>query len=149
MVEQERGDLPEELPDGERLHARSVWLSAPDLGVSARIDLIEGDRDEVMPVDYKRGSPPTAIPAPGLHRVQLCAQGLVLQANGYRSTGGVVYYTATKTRVHVVFDEELISQTRAAVQGLRRLAEAAPHTGPAGGEPQVRPMLAGADLSSR
>ena len=40
------------------IHARSVWLSAEEEGLTTRIDLIEAEGDAVAPVDYKRGSAP-------------------------------------------------------------------------------------------
>lgn len=38
--------------------ARSVLLSSPRLGLVGRVDLVEGDGEEVVPVEYKRGSAP-------------------------------------------------------------------------------------------
>src|SRR3990172_329789 len=110
-----------------RIHARSVWLSAPEEFITARMDLIEGEGDAaaltVTPVDYKRGAAPD-LPerAWETDRVQLCAQGLVLRANGYRCAGGVLYYIESKTRVPVAFDDALIARTRELVQGLRAMA---------------------------
>lgn len=91
-VEQESGRLPppEELEPEDRIAARSVLLSAPRLGLVARMDLLEGAEGTVRPVDYKKGSPGPHGPwEPEL--VQLCAQGLVLRENGYRCDEGVLY----------------------------------------------------------
>ncbi|GIV85026.1 MAG: hypothetical protein KatS3mg052_2033 [Candidatus Roseilinea sp.] len=109
----------------EPIHARSVWLSAEAEHLTARIDLLEGDGQTVTPVDYKRGSAPD-LPegAWEADRVQLCAQGLILRANGYTCAGGVIYYIESKTRVSVPFDDALIARTRALVQGLREMAAA-------------------------
>ncbi|BCX02191.1 MAG: CRISPR-associated exonuclease Cas4/endonuclease Cas1 fusion [Candidatus Roseilinea sp.] len=130
-VDQPGGALPAPDDDGgtqgapERIHARSVWLSAEEEHLTARIDLIEGEGTTVTPVDYKRGSAPD-LPegAWETDRVQLCAQGLILRANGYTCDGGVVYYAETKTRVPVPFDDALIARTRALVRGLREMAAA-------------------------
>src|SRR6185295_8134059 len=55
-VDKETGTLPSpEDIEGERIHARSVMLSAPAVGLIARIDLIESDGMALTPVDYKRG----------------------------------------------------------------------------------------------
>ncbi len=83
VVDDSGGPLPEpEAAEGSeaRIHARSVWLSAPDEFITARMDLIEGNGKSVTPVDYKRGAAPTHLPegAWEADRVQLCAQGLVL-----------------------------------------------------------------------
>ena len=45
------GSTPE-APEGpgERIHARSLWLSAPEEGLTARLDLLEGDGQAVTPI---------------------------------------------------------------------------------------------------
>ncbi len=126
VVDQDGGVLPEaEAANGSeaRIHARSVWLSAPDEFITAKMDLIEGDGNSVTPVDYKRGAAPD-LPegAWETDRVQLCAQGLVLRANGYHCERGVIYYAESKTRVTIEFDGALIARTRELVQGLRTMA---------------------------
>jgi hypothetical protein len=40
------------------MHARSVHLTSERLGITAKIDLVEGEGDRVTPVDYKRGKRP-------------------------------------------------------------------------------------------
>lgn len=102
----------EKMKEGERVHARSVELSDPALGFSARLDLLELDGKAATPVEYKRGRAPEieegAWPD---HRIHVCAQGLLLRANGYESERGVVYYVGSKKRVGVEFDDRLVSQT--------------------------------------
>lgn len=107
------------------IHARSLLLSAPHVGLIARIDALEGDGQTVTPVDYKRGEVPN-IPERAWEpdRVQLCAQGLVLRENGYACAQGVVYYAASKTRVPVVFDEILVARTLALLNQARLAAAA-------------------------
>jgi CRISPR-associated protein Cas1 len=116
-VESESGRLPppEELDPADRIVARAVLLSAPPLGLIARLDLLEGEDGAVRPVDYKKGSPGPAGPRdPEL--VQLCVQGLILRENGYRCDEGVLYYAATKQRFSVRFDGSLIDRTLQAVR---------------------------------
>lgn len=122
-VDRETGSLPQ--PDDAAVEApfqaRSVLLSAPRLGLIARIDLLAGDGEVVRPVDYKKG-------APGKHgpwdpdRVQLCVQALILRENGYRCDEGDIYYATTKQRFAVSFDETLVQKTLAAIGDLRRVA---------------------------
>jgi len=121
-VNEESGALPEELDSSEVIHARSVWLSAPEERLTARIDLVEAEGRKATPVDYKRGSPPAEGGAWQPDLVQLCAQGLVLRANGYECEGGIAYYCTTRQRVPVVFTDELIAQTRAAVRDICDMA---------------------------
>jgi len=122
-VESESGRLPppEELDPDDRIAARGVLLSAPTLGLIARLDLLEGEDGAVRPVDYKKGSPGPAGPRDP-ERVQLCVQGLILRENGYRCDEGVLYYAATKQRFSVRFDGSLIDRTLQAVRGLSRVA---------------------------
>lgn len=62
---------------------------------------------------------PEAWPA---DRVQVCAQALILRDNGYTCADAIVYYSATKQRVHVAIDEPLERQTLDAAAGARALA---------------------------
>lgn len=122
-VEEEAGRLPpsEELDPEDRVAARAVLLSAPKLGLIARIDLLEAEGGEVRPVDYKKGSPGQHGPWEP-ERVQLCAQGLILRENGYRCREGVLYYAENRQRVVVPFDEPLERRTLALAGDLRRVA---------------------------
>jgi CRISPR-associated protein Cas1 len=77
------------------------------------------------PVDYKRGSAPAiANGAYDAERVQVCAQGLILREHGFTCDRGIVYFTASKTRVEVVFDDDLVRQTLDAIRGIREAAAA-------------------------
>jgi CRISPR-associated endonuclease Cas1/CRISPR-associated protein Cas4 len=119
------GELPDasSIAEDERIHARSVTLSSDRLGLIARLDLIEIEDGEVVPVDYKRGRRPhVSAGAYDPERVQLCVQGLILEDNGYRCTEGVLYFRESRERVRVAFDAELRSKTLAAVSGLRLVA---------------------------
>jgi len=120
-----KGRLPaaEELNEAERLHARSITLSSNHLGLIAKMDLIEAEDGRVRPVDYKRGKRPH-VPkgAYDPERVQLCIQGLILREHGYVCDEGVLYFVASRERVRVAFDGELVEATRAAVDGLRLVA---------------------------
>lgn len=126
VVDKRAGKLPTpdpSTPDDAHIHARSVWLSAPEENLTAKLDLIEGEGNTVTPIDYKRGSAPD-LPSGAwdTDRVQLCAQALVLRANGYTCTHGIVYYIESKTRVNVPIDDALIAQTRAVVHALAEMA---------------------------
>ena len=124
-VNRDGGTLP---PPGEvadeKLHARSVTLSSDTLGLIAKMDLIESDDGQVIPVDYKRGKRPHVKGgAYDPERVQLCSQGMLLREHGYRCDEGVLYFVASRERVRVAFDEALIRTTEEAISGLRSLAQ--------------------------
>ncbi len=108
-----RASLPDpQQGDPEPVVARSVNLGSPELGIVARIDLVEAEGDEAIPVDYKRGKAPD-LPQGAWEpeRVQVCAQGLLLRAHGYRSDHGVLYFAASRKRVEIPFSEELVRAT--------------------------------------
>lgn len=125
-VNVETGNLPDpDQPVEERLHARSVMLSAPGVGLIARMDLVEADGKKVTPIDYKRGRAPD-VPERAWEpeRVQLCAQALILEENGYEVERGILYFVTSKQRVEVPIDDELRSRTRGLLAELRSNAEA-------------------------
>jgi CRISPR-associated protein Cas4 len=126
-IDRGSGYLPEaeRIDDYERIHARSVTLTSDRLGLIARIDLIEVADGTALPVDYKRGRRPhVAAGAYEPERVQLCVQGLILEDNGYRCSGGALYFRESRERVSVSFDAELRSEALAAASGLRLVAAA-------------------------
>ena len=113
-------------PDPEEdvlIEARSVAVSSERLGLTAVIDLIEGDDGKVRPLDYKRGRvPDIAFQAWDTDRAQLCVAGLLLREEGYDCDEGVIYYAKSRRRIYVEFDEELISDTLGALEKLREMA---------------------------
>jgi CRISPR-associated protein Cas1 len=125
-VDKPSGDLPDATKardDNVEIHARSVTLSSNTIGLIAKLDLIEGEGDIVTPVDYKRGKRPhTTRGVYDPERVQLCAQGLLLREHGYVCDEGAIYYVASKERVTVPFDDELIALTLNAIAELRAMA---------------------------
>jgi CRISPR-associated protein Cas1 len=124
-VDKESGDLPpaDRMPeDHDVLHARSVLLSAPQVGLIARIDLVEAQDDQVTPIDYKRGEAPD-LPEGAWEpeRVQVCAQGLILEENGYACREGVIYFVSSRKRVAIPFTEELRARTLVLLTQMREV----------------------------
>lgn len=119
------GSAAQSEEDSQSIHARSVLLSAPQLGAIARIDLLEGEGKRVTPVDYKHGTVPD-VPEGAWEpeRVQLCLQGLILRENGYECDEGVLYYTGSRQRVVVRFDDALVARVHELLDGLRSVASA-------------------------
>lgn len=107
-------------------HARSVDLGDTGLGLIARIDLVEADGDMATPIDYKRGKRPD-VPGGAYEpeRVQVCAQGLLLRAHGFRSEYGILYFAGSRERVEVPFTDALIERTLALRDQARAAATAA------------------------
>lgn len=102
---------------------RSVELSDPELGLIAKIDLVEIDGDRVQPIDTKKGKRPHVEKgAYAPERVQICAQGLLLRRHGFRCDSGVLYFAGSNERVVVPFDDELVTLTLAKLEELRAAA---------------------------
>lgn len=112
---------PEAIGTGYPVRARSVEVSASELGLIARIDLLEEDgAGGVVPVDFKRGKRPhVARGAYEPERVQVCAQGLILRELGYRVTRGAILFLGSRERVEFELDDHLVERTREAIRGLR------------------------------
>lgn len=107
----------------ETIHTRSLVLSAPEEGLIAKMDLVDLGPAEAVPVDYKHGRVPDV---PGAawepEQVQLCAQGLILRANGYHCEGGILYFVESRRRVSIPFDDRLVARTRELVAQMRAMA---------------------------
>ncbi len=121
-VDREGGRLstPDDVIAAGPFQARGVALSAPRLGLIARIDLLESNGETVRPVDYKKGAPSNHGPWEP-DKVQLCVQALILRENGYQCEEGDIYYAATKQRFPIRFDEVLVQKTLAIIHDLRRV----------------------------
>lgn len=120
-----RVDRPDSMDlDGQERRLRSLDLASEALGLVARADVVDARTDEVVPIDFKRGSPPAnAEGAWEPERVQLCAQGLLLREGGSVCKRGFLWFAEARRRVEVVFDDELVSRTLQLVAEARALAE--------------------------
>lgn len=111
------------LPDeGELKIARSLDLASTELGISARLDLVEAGDGGVVPVDTKKGRPRPDGYAWDADAVQVCAQVLLLREHGYLSDHGEIFYATTRQRVRVDPSDELIARTLAVVDQARAAA---------------------------
>lgn len=111
------GDEPEDFV------ARSLPLSSPSLGISARLDVVEGRAGAVRPVERKRGrAPDNPERSWEPERVQVCAQGLLLREHGWRVEEGVLAFAESRERVIVPLDETLVSRTLELLAQARQVA---------------------------
>jgi CRISPR-associated protein Cas1 len=103
--------------------ARTLWLSSERLGITAKIDVVEGDVDgRVVPIEYKRGKAPDLAEGAYLpERAQLCAQVLLLRDHGYRCDEAAIYFAASRKRVAIAIDEPLVTTTLATAARAREL----------------------------
>lgn len=97
---------------GGSIQAHAITLSDDRLGLVGKLDMVEMDGKAAVPVEYKRRTvPDTPERTNPEHRVQVCAQALLLRANGYDCTRGAVYYIGSKQRVMVDIDDRLVAET--------------------------------------
>jgi CRISPR-associated protein Cas1 len=116
---------PETEPDTARPYvARSVTLSSEWLGIVAKLDLVEVDGGQVIPVEYKRGHQPD-VPAGAYlpELAQVCAQVLLLREHGYQCPHGEIYYAKDRKRVTITIDDTLVAATMTAARRVRELGE--------------------------
>ncbi len=131
---EEAGENPEATvaAEPETIHARSVQLGSRELGVVAKLDLVEATMEGegggyvVCPVEYKKGAPregDDGIEVWDADRVQLALQILLLRENGFPCEEGVLYYRETKQRVRVRVDEETENWVHETLIAARACAE--------------------------
>jgi CRISP-associated protein Cas1 len=111
------------LPDeGAVKSARSVELSSERLGITAKLDLLEGSNGTVVPVDTKKGRPSPGGQPWEADAVQVCAQVLLLREHGYTAERGEIFYAETRQRVVVEMTSELVRRTTEIAASARALA---------------------------
>jgi CRISPR-associated protein Cas1 len=111
---------PDKLDADQTLKTRRLLLASEKLGLTAEIDLLEAEDGEVTPVDIKTGKRPHVAEGAYLpERVQVCVQGLLLRDAGYTCDEGALFFAASRERVRVLFDEQLVATTLRAASELR------------------------------
>jgi CRISPR-associated endonuclease Cas1/CRISPR-associated protein Cas4 len=120
-VDKPGGELPDDIAS-MRASATSVELTSDRLGVVAKIDIVEAEGAQVVPIDFKRGKVP-AVDG-GVYdpeRIQLGIAALLLRESGYECTVGRIYYASSRTYVDVPIDEALVAHTLAAIADAREM----------------------------
>lgn len=116
---------------------RSVWLTSESLGITAKLDILEGEGDQVIPVEYKRGAVPDvpegAYPP---ERAQVCAQVLLLREHGYDCPHGEIYFAAARRRVRIEVDDALVKMTLDAARLAREVTESGTIPPPLSNDPR-------------
>ena len=124
LDEEKSKALAENLPEGTKL--RSLRLENETLGIVGMMDLVEGGPDGVQIVDYKKGSARRTSEGEREARepesIQVGAYALLLQEQGVKVAGAVIYYAADKKRVPVEINEELLAKTRQTITDAKALA---------------------------
>lgn len=101
--QEERRQKREKVISGSREVFHGVEVASETLGLVARIDAVEKNGN-VYPVEFKKGKRRNSLS----HRVQLCAQGMLLEEYlGKEIAYGFIFYMASRSRVKVRFDKDL------------------------------------------
>ena len=108
--------------EGEVKAARSVELASEQLGITAKLDLLEGVDGGVVPIDTKKGRPARDGTPWEADAVQVCAQVLLLREHGYTVERGEIFYAETRQRVPVEVTPGLVSRTMEIVSEARGVA---------------------------
>lgn len=132
----ERKEAVEERP----YQARSIWLTSEKLGITAKIDIVEGTESGiVIPIEYKRGAAPDLPEGAYLpERAQVCVQALLLREHGYQCDEGAIYFAKSHQRVVVPITEWLVIRTLDAVRTAREIASRAEPPPPLEDSPKCR-----------
>ena len=135
-----------------RMISTRIWrgpsrspMSSERLGIIAKMDVVEADGESATPIDFKKGKRPH-VPAGAYEpeRVQVCAQAMILEDNGYQVEQGALWYAGSRERVPVVLDNELRARTLEAISGLRSASTSAHRPPPLENSPKCpRCSLAG------
>ena len=105
----------------EITQAKAVSMSSETLGITAKMDLVEMEGDEVVPIEFKKARHPESGPYLS-DQIQVAAQALILRDNHYAVHRAAIYYVQSKLRVEVLLTDDLIGQTLKIIDALRLLA---------------------------
>lgn len=119
------GRLPEDGEGDRPVVRRSLTLGDDEIGVVARIDLVELDGRRAVPIEYKRGRPVSdAAPLHEPELIQLLAQVVLLRAHGYEVEEAAVWFAESRQRRTVVVPPDADHRVRTAVAEVRANAAA-------------------------
>lgn len=115
-----RADTGEIRSERGSLVLRAVPLFSENMGLTGRADVLEVHPDgSLVPVEYKMG-----VPYQDAADVQICAQAMCLQEmTGCPIPEGFVWYSTTRRRRRVTFDERLRSRTLQVIDAVRHWME--------------------------
>ena len=103
-------------------YERAVLVSAPKLGLSGKLDLLEIDLQsgQFCPVEYKRGR----AKADDWDRIQLCAQALCLEEMKQTQVNqGILWYWQSRRRELLPLDNNIRQRTLQVIEKVRTLFE--------------------------
>lgn len=99
---------------------RGVQVSAPKLGITGKLDLVEFELSTglLTPVEYKRGKPKSD----DWDKIQLCAQALCLEEMTGKPVGqGALWYWQPRRRMVIELDQAIRDKTLAVIADVAAL----------------------------
>lgn len=115
-----RVDQPTPVGDEPPPVVRSLSLGDPDLGVVAKIDLVELAGRHAVPVEYKRGRPwRDNAPLREPELAQLLTHVALLRSHGYEVERAEVWFDAVRRRVQVPLPADVEGRVRRSVAEIR------------------------------
>ncbi|CAM3608731.1 CRISPR-associated protein Cas4 [Vibrio aquimaris] len=99
---------------------RGVVVSAPQLGLTGKLDLLEHHKasNQFIPVEYKRGKPKTN----DIDKVQLCAQALCIEEMlNVEVKQGALWYWQIRKRIDIKLDNQLRTRTKSLITQVQQL----------------------------
>ncbi|MBI4249346.1 MAG: CRISPR-associated protein Cas4, partial [Elusimicrobia bacterium] len=122
-----RKDKEPEAEEQPNFFTKNLSLSSEKLGITGKLDAVEEEGGHWAPLEGKRSAGPKAgggFEVESFHlnpdawpsdQIQVCAQGLLLRENGFRSDFGWIYYRGSKTRVKLEFAGDLVKAVLAVI----------------------------------
>lgn len=112
---------------------RTLMLGDAELGIVGKLDTIRAEDGQWVPFEEKHSAAPVGNPefvvlgqtldssAWPNDQIQLCAQGLLMRANGYPCAGGFLFYRGNRKKVFLHFTETLITATLASIERAKEI----------------------------
>lgn len=116
---------PEEIWDSA---PQSLQLGSEELGIIGKLDAIQYEDNLWVPIEWKHSSSPSdnksfnweghelSGEAWPNDQIQICAQGLLLRANGFNCEYGYLYYRGNKKKIKIELTDILIQATNICIQ---------------------------------
>ncbi len=97
---------------------RAIWLKSQQYGLIGKSDLIESEKGELYPVEYKRGKQDDW----SNDALQVCGQALCLEEmTGKAISTGYVYYAHSHQRQQVNIDKNLRKKAIAVISDIKTM----------------------------
>jgi CRISPR-associated protein Cas1 len=113
---------------------QSLYLGDEELGILGKLDAVRGtEKGDWEPIEAKHSSSPSrdtpfqvvdwtlSGEAWPNDQIQLCAQGLLLRANGFPSLAGRLFYRGNRNMVRIAFTDDLLAATKYFINRAKQL----------------------------